>query len=106
MPKYKCVNVGLDGYPVWLMLNDRATIAAIEPNTYHETGSYATPEQVLLMTVVTLVVDGCCVEVKTPATVDSVIRILGFVWDEKDMVGESAPPEAAEDDKAGGGVLP
>ena len=96
MPDYKCLNIGVEGYPVWVMQNDKATIAAIEPNTYHETGSYFTPEQVLLRTVLTLVVDGCCVEVKTPASVENVCAILGFTY-QGDVAAEPtqpAPPDA------------
>ena len=92
MPEYNCVNIGAEGYPVWLTLSDKAVIAAIEPTSYAENVWYGTicyP----MVTTVTLIVDGCCVEVKTPLPVDGVCRILGFVWDERDVAAE---PEKTE----------
>lgn len=98
MPEnYNCVNIGTEGYPVWLTLSEKSTIAAIEPTTYPEKGD-RNGSVYLLITTVTLIVAGCCVEVKSPLPVESVCRILGFVWDEKDIADkpEPAPPEEAK----------
>lgn len=102
MPEYKCVNIGEESFPVWLTLNEKAIIAVIEPMHYLEAATYNSPGQSLLRTVVTLVVNGCAIEVKTPATVDKVCRILGFVWDEKDVVEREKTPAPPEPEKAKG----
>lgn len=113
--KYNCIDIGIEGYPVWLTLSDKVTIVAIEPTKYHEVSSYGSPQQVLLMTVVTLVVKGTSVEVMTPSSVESVCRILGFIWDEGGVLNKSAPAEhpgkdtvaeavPAEESKPGGGL--
>lgn len=111
MPEYNCVNIGVDGYPVWLTLSEKAIIVAIEPSRYLEMAAYSSSEQFLMKTTVSLAVDGCSVELKTPATVESVCRIIGFVWDEADVVAEgegkpaetykSPPPEEAKPEGGG-----
>jgi len=96
MPEYRCVNIGAEGYPVWLILSEKATIVAIEPAKYLEAAAYGSSEQFVLKTVLTLVVDGSCVELKTPVSVESVCRILGFFWDQSPDVAinpETGKPE-------------
>ena len=95
MPEYKCYNIGVHDYPVWLTLSGKANIVAIEITSYAETVMY---RDVIypMKTTVTVVVDGCCVEVKSPLSVDSVCRILGFVWDETDVTAKPSPTEEAK----------
>ena len=90
--KYECVNIGAEGYPVWLTLSEKATIVSIEPTIYADKTEYFGVIK-SLVTTVTLVVAGCCVEVKSPLPIDSVCRILGFVWDQGDEAVDPAPPE-------------
>lgn len=109
MPEYNCVNIGVHDYPVWLTLSQKATIASIEPTIYADKSEYKGVHK-SLVTTVTVVVDGCCCEVKSPLSVESVCRILGFVWDERDVVDKPAPAEhpgratASEEAKPGGGL--
>jgi len=95
VPEYKCVNVGSDECPVWLTLTDKITIVSVSPPTYLE-GVGEPAKTLVVKAVVTLVTQGQTIEVKSPMPVESVCRILGFVWDEKDVVAEPAPPEAAK----------
>ncbi len=99
--EYHCVNIGIEGYPVWLTLSDKTTIVVIEPISYAET-SLGALGLVAMKTILTLVAKGCTIEAKTPASVESVCRILGFMWDEKDVVEKSAPAATPEEPKMEG----
>lgn len=92
MPEHNCVNIGVEGYPVWLTLTPKTTIVVIEPAGYKETGENLGNIKPLL-TSVTVVVNGEAIYVRTPATVEEVCERLGFIWPEK---LEEARPEIGD----------
>ena len=104
MPDYKCANVGRDECPVWITLTDKVIIVSVKAPNYLEAIGVP-PETSVVKSVVTLVSQGQTIEVKSPLPVESVCRILGFVWDEKDVVhGQGmGKPAPAEPEKTEGG---
>lgn len=100
MPEYKCVNVGSDECPVWVTLTDKVIIVSVTAPNYLEAIGVP-PETFVVKSVVTLISQGQTIEVRSPLPAESVCRILGFVWDERDVVDKPAPPEPEKTEGGG-----
>ena len=76
---------------MWITLTDKVIIVSVTAPDYLE-GIGIPPNTSMVNAVVTLISQGQRIEVKSPLPVESVCRILGFVWDEKDVVEKEKTP--------------
>ena len=100
--KYRCINIGIDTYPVWLLLSDKTAIVAIAPCNYDRVVP-APGGKMILATAVTLAQSGCVVEVLTPVSVNKVMEALGVSYaDDIAVADQDAKPEAVKPPAEGG----